>query len=498
MSERPAHAESYRVRQLPSDPSLEHLKAEAKTLRRRVRAGDPDAIALARALHPRPPEPGAFALAHAQLVVARSYGFPSWPRLRRHLEVVARYARSPHRAEPATPADALVALGTLTYGGDDRRRQAEARARLAADPALGRASIWAMAWAGDAAGVREQLARDRSLAARDGGPYRWEPLLYVAYGRASAGEPLEVARLLLAAGADPDAGFLWEGLLPFTALTGAFGGGEDAVNQPPHPDARALAELLLAAGADPNDGQVLYNCHFGAEDDYLELLFAHGLGTGDGGPWHARLAPHCSTPAQMLEDQLLFAAAAGRVERVALLLAHGVRPDGTGTAHPVHHGLNALELARARGDRELEALLSAAGATARPQDPVEALLAACMAGDEARVRALVAADPGLPAAAQARHPGRLVAAAATGRLEAVRLLAGLGFDPGRCWRESALHQAAYAGDRAMIELLLALGADPTVRDARFDATPAGWAEHQGHAELAAWLRLLEMTPRQRS
>jgi hypothetical protein len=37
------------------------------------------------------------------------------------------------------------------------------------------------------------------------------------------------------------------------------------------------------------------------------------------------------------------------------------------------------------------------------------------------------------------------------------------------------------------ELLLELGADPARRDARFRATPAGWAEHAGHAELAAWL-----------
>ncbi len=31
--------------------------------------------------------------------------------------------------------------------------------------------------------------------------------------------------------------------------------------------------------------------------------------------------------------------------------------------------------------------------------------------------------------------------------------------------------------------LLASGADPTIRDTRFDATPSGWARHGGHTEL---------------
>jgi ankyrin repeat protein len=52
---------------------------------------------------------------------------------------------------------------------------------------------------------------------------------------------------------------------------------------------------------------------------------------------------------------------------------------------------------------------------------------------------------------------------------------------------AALHEAAYAGDRELCELLLGLGADPTLRDTSFDATPAGWARHSHHDELAAWL-----------
>ena len=44
------------------------------------------------------------------------------------------------------------------------------------------------------------------------GPYRWEPLLYLIYSRVPQVDPLRAAGLLLDAGADPDAGYLWHGL----------------------------------------------------------------------------------------------------------------------------------------------------------------------------------------------------------------------------------------------------------------------------------------------
>ncbi len=41
------------TRRLPSDPNLEQLRNQAKTLQRRVRAADTETLALARELHPR-------------------------------------------------------------------------------------------------------------------------------------------------------------------------------------------------------------------------------------------------------------------------------------------------------------------------------------------------------------------------------------------------------------------------------------------------------------
>jgi hypothetical protein len=39
----------------------------------------------------------------------------------------------------------------------------------------------------------------------------------------------------------------------------------------------------------------------------------------------------------------------------------------------------------------------------------------------------------------------------------------------------------------MVKLLLELGADPALLDTEFQSTAAGWAEHQGHQEIAAFL-----------
>ena len=50
---------------------------------------------------------------------------------------------------------------------------------------------------------------------------------------------------------------------------------------------------------------------------------------------------------------------------------------------------------------------------------------------------------------------------------------------------SALHAAAFRGNRDAVELLLRHGASVTARDGRYGGTPAGWAKYAGHAELAA-------------
>ena len=43
-------------------------------------------------------------------------------------------------------------------------------------------------------------------------------------------------------------------------------------------------------------------------------------------------------------------------------------------------------------------------------------------------------------------------------------------------RQTAMHSAAWNGDLRMVQMLIAAGADPALRDEQYDATPLGWAE----------------------
>lgn len=69
------------ARHLPVRPDLDQLKHQAKDLLRAIRRGEPSALADLRDYHPKAIAPADVKLADAQLVLARSYEAPSWPRL---------------------------------------------------------------------------------------------------------------------------------------------------------------------------------------------------------------------------------------------------------------------------------------------------------------------------------------------------------------------------------------------------------------------------------
>jgi len=490
---------------LPDDPSLEQLRKQAKDLRDLARAGLPGALELVAAHHPR----GAHAvtLTGAQLVVARHYGFAIWARLKRHIEMIERYRRAPDEVdETASPADEFLALACLRYGGDDAPGRWERAARLLAEhPGLARSSIHVAAAAADEPAVRAHLAADPALASAEGGPYDWPPLLYLAYARhdprLSAAALLGTARALLGHGADPNAGYLWHGLYPpFTAVTGALGQGE--AGQPRHPHGFALAALLLTAGADANDGQALYNLQFGDDDGHLALLFEHGLGQGDGGPWRARFGHAADSPRDLVRGQLWWAIVHDMRARARLLAGHGAdlatpyaAPGGRPSGLRTSHGKTPAEVAALSGCTELVAWLVAQGAPPPALTGPDALIAAVMAGDGDGVDALREHAE----AARGQRPGLIVWAAARAKRDSVELLAGLGFDVNAKARgdipmeqqwETALHEAASAGDLELARLLLRLGADPDIKDARFDATPLGWARHFGRQAMIGLLEPL--------
>jgi hypothetical protein len=93
---------------LPGNADLEQMRSGAKSFARAVRSRDAGAAEVVREFHPRlgsaqagSPELDAFKLSDGLLVVARRFGFASWPKLKAHLELVARYKGAPHEIPPS-------------------------------------------------------------------------------------------------------------------------------------------------------------------------------------------------------------------------------------------------------------------------------------------------------------------------------------------------------------------------------------------------------------
>ncbi len=187
-------------------------------------------------------------------------------------------------------------------------------------------------------------------------------------------------------------------------------------------------------------------------------------------------------------------------DRVRLLVEHGAdfrspfsAPGGRPSWARTSDGRTPVEVAALAGCPELVDWLVAEGATRPAAEGVDGLIAAALAGDRATVERLREHVDG----ARAERPALIVWAAARRKRDAILLLIELGFDVKALGRtdvpmeqewETALHEAAGSGDIELARLLLDLGADPNIKDARFDSTPLGWAHHFGHQ---AMIELLE-------
>ncbi|MFY9820271.1 MAG: ankyrin repeat domain-containing protein, partial [Thermoanaerobaculia bacterium] len=181
-----------------------------------------------------------------------------------------------------------------------------AKRMLARDPALAKADVYTALVLGDVETVRRQVERDPRWVSKKGGPQpRREPLLYVTYSKFHRESPeiaeglLATARLLLDAGADPDAKFTNDFFdSPLGALVGACG----TANFP------AMADLLLDRGTTIDDNESLYHSTEHADTRCLELLLARG-----------------ANPART--NALNHAFDVPGLERARLLLEHGADPN---------------------------------------------------------------------------------------------------------------------------------------------------------------------------
>ncbi len=78
-------SESAPTRALIANPNLEQLRKQAKDLLKQFLSGEPAAVAEVERFE-RSPDPNRFALADAQRVLARAYGFASWAKLKLHVD----------------------------------------------------------------------------------------------------------------------------------------------------------------------------------------------------------------------------------------------------------------------------------------------------------------------------------------------------------------------------------------------------------------------------
>src|SRR5579872_1393411 len=78
---------------LPDHPNLDQFKKQAKDLLKALHANRPDALQRVHTFHPHAKKLTPFTLSDAQLVIAREYGFPTWPRFAKHIAASRSDAR---------------------------------------------------------------------------------------------------------------------------------------------------------------------------------------------------------------------------------------------------------------------------------------------------------------------------------------------------------------------------------------------------------------------
>ena len=325
------------VRRLPSNPNLHHLKYQAKDLLKERAARYLGTAQRIREFHPRFRRASdgeifdaAFGLSDAQLTLAREYGFPSWARLKRHIE------------KPAL-SDQLDLPHHQRIENEIFRRAVE------------------LLDTGDTAGLRAHLNQHPDLVhqrvAFEGGNYFREPTLleFVAENPVRHGtlptNITAVTRIILDAG--PSQSARNETLM--LVATGSVP-RECRVQLP-------LIDLLCDYGADPNSATQAAALH--GEFESVHALIARGAEMNL--PLAAALG-HTEDAQRLLTADseqchlaLTLAADFGHTEIVRLLLDAGEDPN---RYNPVggHSHTTPLHQAAGRGHSEVVRLLVERGA----------------------------------------------------------------------------------------------------------------------------------------
>ncbi|TSD89520.1 ankyrin repeat domain-containing protein [Mycobacterium sp. KBS0706] len=485
---------------LPASPDPEQQKKRAKDLLKALRAGEAEAIARFRYGHPRlahRPDAELVAMAKlsdAQWVIAREYGFASWPKLQAHLagglpeiarpfEVELQYyrdraagIRSNHRTGEAGSLRLVQRFHPRFAAASEAEIRGVELSQQDAELVVARSHGFDD-WAGFAgrieamrAGRAEEPFRTAFEAIRGDDRTALAAVLAAHPGLVNARgtngnrllmlaismNRLALAGDLLDAGADR-ALTNDKGWGPLHDIAGAGGRGDREARL-------ALLDRLVAAGG-PVEAEAYGD---GGTPLAVALFWGHGTIA-------ERLAAEVVVPLN-----LRIAAGLGRMDLIALFFDAGgrLRPEAG------HH----------RGFYRPHSGFPEWHMTDSPQEILdEALTWAARSGRIEAMATLLACGAdidGAPHNGAALHWALL-----SHRAEAVDWLIGQGADVSRgvAWGDTAdvtpLHMVAgWANDPRVARLLLDHGADPSIRDRTYASTPLGWAEHFGHPEVAAVLK----------
>jgi uncharacterized protein len=466
--------------------ALDDLKKEAKHWLKEIRKNNPGPVKRLRLAYPSaPPTP---VLRDVQHALAREHGHESWKAL---TSAIGRASSSDAvRVSDGPLVDRFLDVACWDHtvhgrGEWDIRESAVAR-MVQQHPALGRENLYTAIVTGDLAHVETVLNDQPDLVNRKGGCRRWEPLLYLCYGRvdlpAVRENTVSIARLLLDRGANPNAYFPAGDAL-YSTLVGVAGEGEQDASA--HVQRHALYELLLEHGAEPYDIQVLYNTHFrGDVQWWLELTYAYTLRSGRAREW--------SDPDWAMLDMggygsgarflLWIAIEKNNVALARWLLEHGANPNAAPARAPMFSKRSLYEDAVLAGRTDIADLLLQHGAPrstpALTQE--ESFIAACLRVDREGVQAALVSHP-----EYLMSPSVMSAVVRRDNPAAVGLLldAGMPIDLEDAHGQRPLHVAAAHDARHVAAFLIERGATVDPVEKRWDATPLGFATHHGHREM---------------
>jgi ankyrin repeat protein len=475
-------------KQLPSRPSLEQYKKQAKDLLHQSKTSAPEAVQRFRKYLPHQKlSRRNFSLTDAQLVIAREHGFESWPKFTRAIES-ARYQNSAEAQ--SNPVTAFIEAASVPRVGDHLSGTLDlAQTILAEHPEVGAHSIYTAAILGDEALVRRFVERDPASAARKGGPYDWDALTCLCFSRylrldkSRSQGFLRTAQALLDAGANPNTGWFekdhqpkptWE-----SVLYGAAGLAQNA----------DLTRLLLQRGGDPNDDETPYHVPESYDLSVLRVMLETRKFTPESlamillrkNDWHdlegiKLMLANGADPNRMTRWGYTALHQALRrdnsLEIVQAMLDHGADP----LLRNLQNNQSGISMAARRGRSDVLLAMQLRG-FATDLEGVERLIAACAMNDVDSIHALVKDDPTL-VPQLLKEGGTLISEfAGNGNTDAVRHLLDLGVDVAACYKEgdpyfdiardsTALHVAAWRSHPATVRLLIERGAPIDLPDGK--------------------------------